>query len=178
MQKWKKEKEKALEKAPERSLRICKHGKKTQYYHRNNPKDFNGVDIKEKDIEFARKLTQKDYDKKVLGSIEQELRSINKYFSCYPKGYAEQIYGSLHVERQKIITPIIETEEEYVRRWEQKEYEGKAFYADMPGLYTLKDERVRSKSELIIADMINKLRMQNQAILCYSYIIKFIERGT
>lgn len=50
LKQMKKEKEKALGKAPEGSLRICKHGNKTQYYHRNNPKDFNGVYIKEKNF--------------------------------------------------------------------------------------------------------------------------------
>ena len=51
LQQLKKAKEKALVKAPEGSLRLCKHGNKTQYYYRNDPKDFNGVYIKEKDIE-------------------------------------------------------------------------------------------------------------------------------
>lgn len=156
LQKWIKEKEKALEKALDGSLRICRHGKKTQYYHRNDPKDFNGVYIKEKDIEFAGKLAQKDYDKKIINAAEQELRAINKYFSSCPKECVEQIYEGLHAERQKIITPIMETEEEYVRKWEEKEYERKAFYEDTPEFYTVKDERVRSKSELIIADMLSK----------------------
>lgn len=156
LQQLKKEKEKALIKAPEGSLRLCKHGNKTQYYCRNNPKDFNGVYIKEKNIDLARKLAQKDYDKKVLGSVEQELRAINKYFSGYPKECAEQIYEDLHVERQKIIVPIKETDEAYIRRWQEEKYQGKEFRGDTPELYTQKGERVRSKSELIIADILNK----------------------
>ena len=85
LQQLKKEKEKALTKAPKGSLRLCQHGDKIQYYHRNNPKDFNGVYIKEKDIELAKQLAQKDYDKKVITSAERELGAINKFFLNYPK---------------------------------------------------------------------------------------------
>lgn len=55
-----------------------------EIYHREDPKDCNGVYIREKEIALAQKLAQKDYDKKVLSSIEKELNAINKYFSCYP----------------------------------------------------------------------------------------------
>lgn len=156
LQQLKKEKEKSLVKAPQGNLRLCKHGNKTQYYYRNDPKDFNGVYIKEKDIDLARQLAQKDYDKKVLGAIEQEMRAINKYLSSYPKECAEEIYEGLHVERQKIIVPIKKTDEEYVRKWQDEIYQGKEFHEDTPELYTQKGERVRSKSEFIIADMLNK----------------------
>lgn len=155
LQQWKKEKKKALVKVPDGSLRICSHGNKTQYYYRNNPKDFNGVYIKEKDIDLAKKLAQKDYDKKVLCSIEKEINAITKYLSSCPDKKAEDIYENLHRERQKIITPIIETDEEYIRKWQEEIYQGKEFYEDTPELYTLKGERVRSKSELIIADMLS-----------------------
>lgn len=50
-----------LLKAPEGNLRICKHGNGMQYYVRNNPKDFNGSYICEKDFGIARELAQKDY---------------------------------------------------------------------------------------------------------------------
>lgn len=152
----KKEKEKALKSAPEGSLRICRHGNKTQYYHREDPKDCNGVYIREKEITLAQKLAQKDYDKKVLTSIEKELNAINKYLSCYPDVGAEQVYEKLHKERQKLIMPIEESDEEYVSNWEAVEYQGKEFYEDTPEFYTAKGERVRSKSEVIIADVLHR----------------------
>ena len=152
----KKEKEKALKSAPEGSLRICRHGDRTQYYHREDPKDCNGVYIREKEIALAQKLAQKDYDKKVLSSIEKELNAINKYFSCYPDVGAEQVYDKLHSERKKLILQIMESDEEYVSNWEAVEYRGKEFYEDTPEFYTAKGERVRSKSEVIIADVLHR----------------------
>ncbi len=156
LQQLKKDKEKTLTKAPEGGLRLCRHGDKIQYYHRNNPKDFNGVYIKEKDIQLAKQLAQKDYDKKVIFCADKELDAINKFFLNCPSKSVEQIYESLHEGRQRIITPIIETEEQYVQNWKEETYQGKEFYEDTPELYTIKGERVRSKSELIIADMLSK----------------------
>ncbi len=48
--KIKKDKERALKHVPEGSLRISSHENRTQYYYRNDPKDLNGVYIKEKDF--------------------------------------------------------------------------------------------------------------------------------
>ena len=121
----KKEKEKALKSVPDGFLRVCKHGKKTQYYHRNNPKDFNGVYIREKDLDLARKLAQKDYDEKVLRSIEKELNAMENYISTGPLIPLEQIFEKLHKERQCLIRPIEETEEQYIKNWEKITYQGK-----------------------------------------------------
>ena len=152
----KKDKEKALKNAPEGALRICSHGNRTQYYQRNDPKDFNGAYIRENDIQIAQELAQKDYDKKVLCAIEKELSAIKKYLSNYPMVNAEQIYENLHRERRKLVSPILEPDEQYVKSWKSVKYQGKAFSEDTPEFYTAKEERVRSKSELIIADLLNK----------------------
>ena len=150
------EKEKALGKAPKGKLRVCSHGGKVQYYHRKDPKDFNGVYLREKDERLARKLAQKSYDEKVLAAAEKELNAIQKYFANCPEKKTEQIYEQLHKERKKLVLPIWEPDEVYVQKWETAEYQGKAFYDDVAELFTAKGERVRSKSELIIADLLKE----------------------
>lgn len=152
----KKEKENALIKAPEGKLRVCSHGNRTQYYLRNDPKDFNGVYIREEDVDIAKKLAQKDYDQKLLHAVEKELSAMQKYFANCPEKMAEEVYESLHRERQKLVVPILEPDDIYIQKWKSMEYQGKGFYDDMPELFTVKGERVRSKSEMIIADMLNK----------------------
>ena len=59
----KNEKEKALSNVPQGNLRICNNKGRIQYIHRTNPKDFNGVYLREQDKELAKQLAQKDYDK-------------------------------------------------------------------------------------------------------------------
>ena len=152
----KKEKERALKSVPEGSLRISRNRNKIQYYRRIDPKDCNGRYIREDEMKIAYELAQKDYDQKVLKSIEKELKAIQKYKEAAPDKEAEQIYESLHLARQKLIIPIKESDEEYIARWEKVEYIGKDFRYDASEHYTAKGERVRSKSEVIIADALNR----------------------
>ena len=152
----KSEKEKELKTAPEGQLRVCHSRKRIQYYHRTNPKDFNGVYIKEKNIHLAQGLAQKDYDQKLLRAIEKELECIRKYFVNYPEKNAEQVFESLHKDRRRLIRPIRETDEQYVKDWMSVEYEGKGFAEEAPEFYTSRGERVRSKSEWIIAELLEK----------------------
>ncbi|MGI6095445.1 MAG: hypothetical protein ACOYBL_08440 [Lachnospiraceae bacterium] len=150
------DKKKVLKKAPDGSLRICCRGSRTLYYRRTDPKDFNGVYIRQKDKDIAYQLAQKEYDKKVLHAAEKELTAIQKYLAQDSAMKAEEIYDSLHKERQKLIVPITETEEDFTRKWEEVPYQGKEFYQNTSEFYTAKGERVRSKSEWIIADLLYK----------------------
>lgn len=152
----KKEKEKALKAAPDGTLRLCRYGDKVQYYHRTDAKDTNGVYLKEKDVKLVAKLAQKDYDRKALKAIEKELCAISRYKASYPHTCVENIYEHLHKDRKKLVMPVYESDEEFISNWEQVTYQGKEFYEDTPLLYTEKNERVRSKSEVMIADMLHR----------------------
>ena len=55
-----------------------------------------------------------------------------------------------------MIEPIWIPDDEYVASWESQEYIRKEIKDDVPEFYTDKDERVRSKSEVIIANELNK----------------------
>ena len=154
--KLKKEKENALKKIPEGSLRISCCGNKVQYYHRRDAADTQGNYLPAKKRDVAMKLAQKDYDQKILKAIEREIYAIETYTRNLPAKSAEDVYGILHKERQKLIVPIKESDEQFVKQWEAVEYQGKWIDESIPEYYTAKQERVRSKSEVIIADMLNK----------------------
>ncbi len=150
----KKKKEHSLAVAPKGTVRLITSSEKTQFYYRSEPSVSVGTYIPQKNIALAQALAQKDYDQRVLRSIEQEIKAIDTYLAKLPKRIAEDIYEGLHLERQKIITPIRETDEQFVQRWEQITYEGKEIDEDVPLLLTERGERVRSKSEMLIADML------------------------
>lgn len=150
------EKEKALQHIVQGTLRISDSGNSTKYYHRRNTSDRSGVYIPEKERDIARKLAQKEYDCKILGAVNKELKVIKKYLVGYPDMRAEQLYEKLHKERQKLIIPIEETEEQYLMKWQDYSYQGKGFDENVPEYFSDRGERVRSKSELIIADLLNK----------------------
>ncbi len=144
--------EEALKRAPDGLLRINRRGERVQYYHRTAPQDSCGTYICQSDLQFAKELAQKDYNTKFLHSAEQELNAIEKYYSALPKILVEEIYDHMTKDRQALITPYFEPDTQYVNHWSSIQYHGKAFDEYIPELYTSKGERVRSKSEIIIAD--------------------------
>lgn len=154
--KLQREKKRELVEAPEGTLRINLKAGRVQYYQRTNPKNFTGTYIRKNEHELARKLAQKDYDKKIILSAAEELEAIEKYLHKIPENTVEEIYQTMREERQNLVSPIVIPQEQYVREWQEKTYEGKGFDAETPEIYTAKGERVRSKSELIIADMLER----------------------
>lgn len=154
--KIKKQKLEEIKKGPQGTLRISISEGKIRYYHRTNSKDFNGVYIKESDKELANKLAQKDYDKKVLKEIEKELVATERYLHTTKLLNTNRIYENLHKERQRLVTPIWVPNQKFVEQWEAVEYTGKEFAEQMPEIYTSKGERVRSKSEVMIADLLRE----------------------
>lgn len=91
-----------------------------------------------------------------MQTVEKELKAISRFQLNYPEPNTEGIYKELHKERQKLVQPIREPDDEYIRRWEDIEYIGKPIDETVAELYTAKGERVRSKSEVIIADTLNR----------------------
>lgn len=157
--KLKKEKEKALENVPEGNLRISCRGNYIRYYHKRDSKDKSGIYMPERMHDLARLLAQKEYDQEILQVVEKELRAIKKCLLNYPELVAESIYEKLHKGRQKLVKPIWETDEQYAKWWETVQYRGKEIDESVPELYTAKNERVRSKSEVLIADLLNRMNI-------------------
>ena len=151
-----KQKNLALSHAPEGFLRICNYKNKPRYYYRDNPQDFNGHYIRSEDSYLAAQLAQKDYDSKILVSARKELKAIDTFYSLMPHHTVEDIYSTLHPARQSLISPIQLSDEQYIKYWQSYKYPQKPFAEDMPTLYTSNGERVRSKSEIMIADLLHR----------------------
>lgn len=152
--KLKSEKTRATKNTLKGRLRISCHGKRVQYYWRKGPEDISGTYLKDKNI--AHKLAQKEYDAQVIRLAEKEILAIDKYFSVYPKKDIEEFYSTLHPERQKLLLPVIETQEQFVANWKKVTFIGKDFSKETAEYYSVNGERVRSKSELIIADYLER----------------------
>lgn len=144
--------EKSLKTAPEGSLRISKCRETTQYYRRTNEKDKNGQYIRRKNRSLAYGLAQKEYDKELLQVAKGQKEKLCRFLKEYMPDKMENVYRHLSTEHQKLIMPYILPEEQYVKEWESRVYRGKEFEEDAPEIYTEKGERVRSKSEKILAD--------------------------
>ena len=137
-------------------LRVCSRGNSFQYYLRDNPTDFNGSYISKENIQVAKDIAQHDYTEQFLKVLQEEINVLNRFLKTYPAEIIENVYENLHRGRKELITPWIESEEDFFRKWQGYEFQGLGYAEDTPEFYTQKGERVRSKSELIIADMLEK----------------------
>ena len=149
---------KSLNKKPAGCLRIHQKANTIQYYHRSSPNQRKGTYIRKKDMAFIRALAQKRYDQEFLSaiaSLEREMESSWNYYSMHPfYQYLASVYEDLTPARQKLVTPYVMPDEMFVKAWQSKEYTGKPFTADAPVIKTRRGERVRSKSEKMIADQL------------------------
>lgn len=146
-----------IKNAPPGSLRLTKSNNVVQYYHRTQQGDTSGHYIPAKNFKLVKTLAQKDYDKQLIDSLNKESKLLQTALNSYKKTtIAERIFSRLHKNRQVLISPIYMPDEEFVIRWKSISYERKPFLPDKPILLTSQKERVRSKSEIIIADTLKR----------------------
>lgn len=140
-----------LDVAPSGTLRLSKCQNKVQYYHFTGEKK-RGSYIAQERTEFIQKLAQKSYDEKVLWLAERRLAQIKQFVKEYEDNEFEKIFNNEHPERQKLIQPVEANWEQLLKEWKAEEYQGKEFQEGAPVILTEKGERVRSKTEKIMAD--------------------------
>lgn len=86
---------------------------------------------------------------KLAGKRLAQIRRITK---DYEEDEIEKLFSDEHTERKKLISPIVSTWEQRIEKWGSEDYIGKEFQEGTPVILTEKGERVRSKSEKILAD--------------------------
>ena len=139
---------------PDGRLRIKRQKDSVYYYHVTDNRDKNGVLLRGDDP-LVRLLAQKEYLQTLLKLAETEQSVIAKALDKYPSPLFEGLYETYSPQRQRLISPIILPDEEFARRWMEKPYRYKPISDNIPVYLTMKNERVRSKSEQIIADHLN-----------------------
>ena len=135
---------------PEGRLRISKSKYNPRYYQ--CMEGGNEIYISRTEKELPKQLAQKDYNKAVIKKVETRLKQIQKIMQDYSDDEIEKIYTSMHKERQALVTPIEATWNQRRKKWYEEEYDGKEFREGTAVILTEKGERVRSKSEKILAD--------------------------
>ena len=142
----KRKNDKLLKNAPEGKLR-CEVSK--GYYQYYLGKEYLGKDKKK----LIGKLAQKEYGIQLNKKLELYLKKLYELKMLYEKEELEEVYRKLHPARKVLVEPMIPPIEKIIEAFKRIEYEGKPFSEDdKTEFYTIKGERVRSKSEKIIAD--------------------------
>lgn len=133
-------------------------GRPPQFYHLTDPKDFNGTYIPRAQTQLIKKLAQKDYDLKLIKLLQAQLRALDKLLSV-TESRIEGLYSRLNHTRQNLITPVTLTDAQYIDEWQNITWHGRPFSEDTSDYTTALGERVRSKSEVIIADTLNRFHV-------------------
>lgn len=142
--------------SPEGFLRVAKKKGSVQFYQRLDAKDPNGTYLQRKDHAIAQKLAQKDYDERLLKVLEDQLKSIEQFLKTFDPKAPQKVYENLSDPRKALVTSEFLSDEEYIKQWLSQPYKKFGFKADAPELYTTGGVRVRSKSEVIIGEALER----------------------
>jgi len=143
---------KRLSRAPTGVLNVSPHRGGFQYFRVTTKTGRKGEYIPEEKMSLASAIAQRDYDAKMLAEIQRLRAALEKCVVKYDVSIAENLYAQLHPARRSLVTPLVYPDEDFVEHWSAVKYAGRDFDADGPVLMTARGERVRSKSEIIIAD--------------------------
>ena len=149
--------EKSSKGLPPGRLRAVSRGISAQYYHVNQLNDTKGEYIKAENRKLAEGLAQSDYLKKLQKAAERELRAVSSYLKEESEVQVEDVYAGMNPNRKRLVRPVLLSDEEFVEKWLNEPYVRKEFLPEDSEFHTKKGERVRSKSEILIANMLYDL---------------------
>ena len=98
-------------------------------------------------------MAQREYDEKLIQSLERVVSKLKEIETIYDDGILGNCFQKMCNARKKLVAPFIEPIDMKINRFMNEMYEPSIFEEDdKTEFYTLRNERVRSKSEIIIAD--------------------------
>lgn len=151
--------QKNVEETIDDKLRVLKRGDKYQYYIVKKGKSHrsNGKYIKNENRALAQSIAQRDYDKKLINLIDRSLTGIENFMSYNRIKEIYEVYDKMKEGRRQLVEPRLMSDKLYKEAWEKMKYQPKGFADDAIKIYSENKERVRSKSEKIIADKLKAI---------------------
>ncbi len=134
---------------------LVKRGK-PEFYVKNDSNTNDYKYMPKSETQKAEALVRKEYYEKVLKNACVELKQINALINRIEGNNWEKAYETIGKGKRMIVEPIIVTNEQYRKKWLDEEYTGKSFGDNDIEIYSENGDRVRSKSEKIIADKLFK----------------------
>lgn len=146
------QKQSELSNVPKGKLRIIKNHGTEQYYHITEKGNRNGKYIPKKNIQLVKSLLQQEYNKKLIAELATQIESMENFCSSYNPQKLQSLYEHIPQNRRKMIQSAHLTMEEYVKEWQSVTYNSLPFDDALPEHYVSNGQRVRSKSEILIAE--------------------------
>lgn len=146
-----------LGKLPEGNLLVApgKTENSFRYYNRKSHKDKMGEYLGKDEQKLKVELAKRKYVAALLNNICDEMEKLKKIQKIQPRDSIIDTYTRMHPGVKKIINPIAVDDETYIRLWQSIPYEGLGFDDnDTTEFFSNKGERMRSKSEVAIANLL------------------------
>ena len=135
---------------PKECLRISKSNGVFQYYTIKNGKR---CYIRKKNLKIAQDIAQRDYNKKITAFLKENIQALRLFTKHYSPQKCENYYKELPAARKLLIKPAFLDKETFAKNWQSQKYEPNRDFPEGK-FFTTKDEHVRSKSEVIIANLL------------------------
>ncbi len=150
---------KRMETAPKGHLRVRKGADIVEYYYRAEGERWNcnGRYMKKSERELVSRIAQRDYDIRMIKCAEERINAIKRFVEKYKHTKIEMLYEKTNPNRRALLHDVELSDDEFIKAWQSVKYEGKFFADETKEIITERGERVRSKSEKIIADKLYSL---------------------
>lgn len=135
-------------------LDIYKEDHKVRYYHVFKDEEHLIKNYLNKDeMEIAKDLAQKSYNKKISNCLSKRIKQFQSILKSYSDKEIDEIYLNLSSERKSLVTPVQNTWDQILENWIKTPFTPSKYPFPPQEIYTKNKERVRSKSEKILADL-------------------------
>ncbi|MCR4616899.1 MAG: hypothetical protein K5669_01795 [Lachnospiraceae bacterium] len=124
-----------------------------QYYLMENGKR---TYVKKRDMDMVRGIVQKDYDEAMYKALTTVRHHIQRFIKEYDLSLIDKVYSGMADARKQLVQPLIPTDEQFVEEWYRTHKGNQNSFPEQGTYLTAHGERVRSKSEKIIADLFEK----------------------
>ncbi|MBR5376348.1 MAG: hypothetical protein IK139_03635 [Lachnospiraceae bacterium] len=108
------------------------------------------------EMEMVKKAVQRDYEKAVNKKLDKCHSHLKRLVMHYDISEIDRVYTRMSDARKKLVIPIAEPAELIIKKWKEVSYEPMGFDTETATFLSDNGVRVRSKSELIIANALEK----------------------
>ena len=140
-------------------LYAAKHGETFQYYVRWNGTNRGREYICKEKIEEAKILAQVEYFEKLTVKLQNDIKCLEKLKETWSGNPFNWVEDNMSRAKYALVNPIYYNDSRYTQKWKDQIYEKKQFKENSPDFFTRRGLRVRSKSEVIIADMLDEMQI-------------------
>ena len=153
---------KRLERSPIGSIHV-KHRNGSALFYRELPKESNGkrreLHVSKQNKRLITSLSTKRYCLKLLPVLDKEIALLKNFLNEFDPSAKHRVFQDLPKELSVFVTPLPKTNEQYISEWESERFNANPYPMDHDSYLTKKGEYVRSRLELITANMLFDLKI-------------------